>query len=41
MSAIILPGPASVIIALTDGELLEHHLISAQQEVDAYSSAAG
>uniref|UniRef100_G3NMB0 Anthrax toxin receptor 1 n=1 Tax=Gasterosteus aculeatus aculeatus TaxID=481459 RepID=G3NMB0_GASAC len=34
MSAIILPGPASVIIALTDGELLEHHLISAQQEAE-------
>lgn len=27
------PGPASVIIALTDGELQEHQLTSAQQEV--------
>lgn len=29
-----LPGTASVIIALTDGELQEHQLITAQQEVD-------
>lgn len=28
-----LPGTASVIIALTDGELQEHQLITAQQEV--------
>lgn len=29
-----LPGTASVIIALTDGELQEHQLITAQQEVN-------
>lgn len=28
------PGTASVIIALTDGELQEHQLITAQQEVE-------
>lgn len=28
-----LPGTASVIIALTDGELQEHQLITAQEEV--------
>lgn len=33
MSACFLLGPASVIIALTDGELQEHQLITAQQEV--------
>lgn len=32
------PGPASVIIALTDGELQEDELISAQQEVAASRS---
>lgn len=30
---VLLPGTASVIIALTDGELQEHQLITAQQEV--------
>lgn len=34
------PGPASVIIALTDGELQEHQLITAQQEVAAPRSIA-
>ena len=32
-SYLFLAGTASVIIALTDGELQEHQLIDAQQEV--------
>lgn len=32
-AGLFLPGTASVIIALTDGELLEDQLITAQQEV--------
>lgn len=32
-ACMFLPGTASVIIALTDGELQEHQLTTAQQEV--------
>lgn len=36
-AGLFLPGTASVIIALTDGELLEDQLITAQQEVHTNS----